>query len=103
MPFHLILAVESKYLTQSLCLFQVVAPINKLIETTPFDLICYSLDWHPADHISFVENVAMRQLDPSSAVSYSPMQEGVTEPKSHILHCLVIRFYSSNYGPENQP
>ena len=50
-------------------LFQVVQPINKLIETTPFDIICYSLDWHPQNHISFVENVAMRQLDPSSMVS----------------------------------
>ena len=77
-----------------------MAPINKLIETTPFDLICYSLDWHPADHISFVENVAMRQLDPSSAVSYSHMQEGVADPKSHVIPSLVIRFHLSNYSPE---
>ena len=49
--------------------FQVVAPINKLIETCPFDLICYSLDWHPSDHISFFENVANRTLDPSSAIT----------------------------------
>jgi len=46
---------------------EVVAPINKLIESTPFDIICYSLDWHPQDHISFVENVGMRPLDPSSS------------------------------------
>ena len=46
-----------------------VAPINKLIETCPFDLICYSLDWHPSDHISFFENVANRTLDPSSAIT----------------------------------
>ena len=46
-----------------------VAPINKLIETCPFDLICYSLDWHPSDHISFFENVANRPLDPSSAIT----------------------------------
>jgi len=48
---------------------EVVQPINKLIETTPFDIICYSLDWHPQDHISFVENVALRPLDPTSSVS----------------------------------
>ena len=36
---------------------QVVAPINKLIETVPFDVYCYSLDWHPSDHLSFVDNV----------------------------------------------
>ena len=28
------------------------------------------MDWHPQDHISFVENVHMRPLDPSSAVSF---------------------------------
>ena len=29
-------------------LFQVVPPINKLVETVPFDAFYYSLDWHPA-------------------------------------------------------
>ena len=28
-------------------MFQVVAPINRLIDTVPFDMYCYSLDWHP--------------------------------------------------------
>ena len=49
--------------------FQVVAPINKLIETVPFDAFFYSLDWHPADHISFIENVANRKLDDSSSIT----------------------------------
>ena len=31
----------------SLFLWQVVAPINRLIDTVPFDMYCYSLDWHP--------------------------------------------------------
>ena len=48
--------------------FQVVAPINKLLETVPFDSVCYSLDWHPNDHISFIENVHTRKLDISSPV-----------------------------------
>ena len=46
----------------------VVPPINKLIENVPFDAIYYSLDWHPADHISFFENVHTRKLDADSAV-----------------------------------
>ena len=46
-----------------------VAPINKLIETVPFDAFFYSLDWHPADHISFIENVANRKLDDSSSIT----------------------------------
>ena len=69
-PFLLVLATF-QYLNAGYkkVYFQVVAPINKLIETCPFDLICYSLDWHPSDHISFFENVANRPLDPSSAIT----------------------------------
>ena len=47
---------------------EVVPPINKLIETVPFDALYYSLDWHPEDHISFFENVHTRKLDAESAV-----------------------------------
>ena len=46
----------------------VVAPINKMIETVPFDEFFYSLDWHPEDHISFFENVHTRELDADSAI-----------------------------------
>ena len=34
--------------------FQVVAPINKLVETVPFDAFYYSLDWHPAGMASIL-------------------------------------------------
>ena len=30
---------------------------------------CYSLDWHPKDHISFFENVHMRKLSYESKVT----------------------------------
>ena len=46
----------------------VVAPINKMIDNVPFDEFFYSLDWHPADHISFFENVHTRELDVDSNV-----------------------------------
>ncbi|KAL4721064.1 hypothetical protein ACJJTC_009433 [Scirpophaga incertulas] len=45
---------------------QVVEPINRLLDTVPFDCVFYSLDWHPADHVSFIDNVHMRELHPSS-------------------------------------
>lgn len=48
---------------------EVVQPINKLIDTVPFDLFCYSLDWHPQDHISFAENVKIRKLHETSAIT----------------------------------
>ncbi len=34
-------------------------------------MLAYSLDWHPADHLSFVENVGKRKLHNSSTVSTS--------------------------------
>ncbi len=48
---------------------EVVPAINNLIETVPFDVIVYTLDWHPADHCSFIENVHMRKLHEKSPVS----------------------------------
>ena len=48
---------------------EVVPPINRLLDTVPFTMHCYSLDWHPADHISFIDNVHMRKLSYDSKVS----------------------------------
>ena len=47
---------------------EVVPPINRLLDTVPFTMHCYSLDWHPSDHISFIDNVKMRKLSPDSKV-----------------------------------
>lgn len=49
-------------------IIQVIDPINKLLETVTFDVYCYSLDWHPDDHLSFVDNVHDRKLHESSPV-----------------------------------
>ena len=48
-------------------MLQVVAPINLLLDTVPFTKCYYSLDWHPADHVSFIDNVQMRPLVPGTA------------------------------------
>ncbi|XP_038221237.1 uncharacterized protein LOC119839111 [Zerene cesonia] len=53
---------------------EVVEPINRLLDTVPFDCVFYSLDWHPPDHVSFIDNVHMRELDPSSPVSADKAQ-----------------------------
>ena len=47
---------------------EVVPPINTLLDTVPFTMHCYSLDWHPQDHISFIDNVKMRKFSPDSKV-----------------------------------
>ena len=33
-----------------------VEVINNLVQLSSFDIVVYSLDWHPDDHISFVNN-----------------------------------------------
>ena len=53
---------------------QVVDPINKLLDTVPFDVYCYSLDWHPSDHLSFVDNVCNRKFHETSPVTYLVVQ-----------------------------
>ena len=46
---------------------EVVPVINKLLEKTKFDVVIYSMDWHPESHISFVNNV--QKYPHSSTVS----------------------------------
>lgn len=48
---------------------QVIDPINKLIDTVEFDAAFYSLDWHPADHVSFIDNIKQRPIHPTSPVN----------------------------------
>lgn len=47
---------------------EVVPVINNLLEIVPFDTIVYSLDWHPSDHCSFIENLHLRKLHINSPV-----------------------------------
>ena len=47
----------------------VVEPINRLLDTVPFDMHCYSLDWHPSDHVSFIDTTHLRQFHRDSPVS----------------------------------
>jgi len=35
----------------------VIAPINELLDTVDFDAVFYSYDWHPEDHVSFIDNI----------------------------------------------
>ena len=47
---------------------QMVPQINTLVDTVPFTQHWYSMDWHPQDHVSFIDNVHLRPLDKSSKV-----------------------------------
>ena len=46
----------------------VIAPINNCINKAALDVVCYSSDWHPQDHISFIENVKKRKMHHESKV-----------------------------------
>lgn len=40
---------------------EIIGRINRLLRL-PFSKIIYSQDWHPVDHISFIENLPLRKL-----------------------------------------
>ncbi|RUS80313.1 hypothetical protein EGW08_011914 [Elysia chlorotica] len=47
----------------------VVPVINSLLEQNLFDVVVYTYDWHPENHLSFVDNVALRSMHPTSKVT----------------------------------
>ncbi|XP_020291978.1 uncharacterized protein LOC109858787 [Pseudomyrmex gracilis] len=74
----LIVDVQNDFITGSLnikhCAAQhdgseVIEPINRLLETVSFEAVFYSLDWHPVDHVSFIDNLHLREVDSSSGIS----------------------------------
>ncbi|RXG51540.1 Pyrazinamidase/nicotinamidase [Armadillidium vulgare] len=48
---------------------EVIPPINRLLEEVNFDVVVYSLDWHPPDHVSFIDNIHNRPLHQSCKIS----------------------------------
>ncbi|GAB1866189.1 nicotinamidase [Camponotus japonicus] len=48
---------------------EVVEPINRLLKDGHWNKVIYSQDWHPEDHISFFDNLAMRELHPESKIT----------------------------------
>lgn len=54
--------------------YQIIEPINRLLDSVDFDMVIYSLDWHPSDHISFVENLKTRPIHSSSPLDADSAQ-----------------------------
>lgn len=50
---------------------EVVPVINQVIREVNFDVVAYTYDWHPVNHISFYENRHLRKTAPESSVSSS--------------------------------
>ena len=62
----LVIDIQNDFITGSLSspkAHEVIQPINYLLDSVPFSQHWYSFDWHPADHISFIENLATRPLE----------------------------------------
>ncbi|ELT95024.1 hypothetical protein CAPTEDRAFT_144642 [Capitella teleta] len=47
----------------------VIPIINRLLENVNFECVVYSADWHPANHISFIENIKQREIHHTSKVT----------------------------------
>ena len=65
----LIIDVQNDFINGSLALRdcpskhqgeEVVPVINQLLQSIDFDVVAYTLDWHPTDHISFFDNLSLR-------------------------------------------
>ncbi|XP_077984070.1 nicotinamidase-like [Glandiceps talaboti] len=79
----LVIDVQNDFINGSLALkhspanqdgYEVVPVINKLLEDIKFDVVVYSKDWHPANHISFYDNLNLRPLHSSSQISAGDAQ-----------------------------
>lgn len=62
----IVVDVQNDFITGSLALSncpakqdgsEVVEPINKIVSSPFWDIVTYTKDWHPPNHISFVSNV----------------------------------------------
>lgn len=52
----------------------VIPAINSVLDHVNFDLVVYTRDWHPSNHISFLENVEKRKLHPNTKVVRSEIK-----------------------------
>ena len=58
-------------------ILKVVGPINWMLDTVPFTIHCYSMDWHPPDHVSFLDTVHRRTFAINSKVKGKNNHENV--------------------------
>ena len=62
----LIIDMQNDFITGNLAVTgaaEILGPMFEMLEADVWDQIIFSKDWHPADHISFLSNVGLRELD----------------------------------------
>jgi len=102
----MIIDVQNDFITGSLALkhcpaeedgYDVVTAINEILEQKLFDHVIYTLDWHPPDHCSFIDNVHKYPVHESSSVAATEAktfdtvvysEPAVMEQKLWPVHCV---------------
>lgn len=77
--------------------YQVIKPINRILNKIDWNQVVYTLDYHPEDHISFYENLHLRELHPTSQIKKekAALYDKVTFLQPHVeqklwpKHCVM--------------
>ena len=72
---------------------EIIPTVNRLIQCGRFDLVVYSLDFHPSDHISFVDNAAMytgenRVFSMGDTISVKTKSHAIVRQQLWPRHCV---------------
>lgn len=79
----LVVDVQNDFITGSLAISncpagqngeEVIGPINRLLDEVRFDMVVYSLDWHPEGHVSFIDNISKFPFHKTCKVSSNEVQ-----------------------------
>ena len=98
----IVIDVQNDFISGSLALHnapakqkgeQVVPVINEILDKHLFDLIVYTQDWHPKNHISFFENVQARPVMRSLSQEPSTVQDKKNDQQT------IIQIQISNSKP----
>ena len=72
---------------------EIIPCINHLTQHGPFDVVIYSLDYHPNDHISFLENASTytysrRRFKMGDIISVPTTAYGIVQQQLWPRHCV---------------
>ncbi|GJQ68824.1 hypothetical protein Trydic_g6026 [Trypoxylus dichotomus] len=48
---------------------EILDPINYILDSVEFRDVIYTMEWHPSDHISFIDNLPLRKIDSSCLIN----------------------------------
>ena len=63
----LVIDMQNDFISGSLAVQgaeELLAPLSEVMKDNVWDQIIFTKDWHPANHVSFLSNVGLRELDP---------------------------------------